>query len=108
ALAAIDQRIGESVLVPRVPPDQPVHQYAGVQPDHVVSLVDNRAPPGPLYVVLELGAERAIVPHRSQAAVDIAGWKDEAPAFCERCDCFDLRHDPRWKPRLADRERGAN
>ena len=53
-------------------PDLRVHEDPGVEPDDVVALLDHRPPPGALDVVLELDAERPVVPDGVDAAVDLA------------------------------------
>ena len=59
-------------------PDLRVHQDPGIEPDDVVALLDHRPPPGALDVVLELHAERPVVPHGVDPAVDLARREDEA------------------------------
>ena len=91
AVAAVGHRIRERRLVAGVLPDQPVHQDGGVEPLHVVAVVDDRAPPGALDVVLQLDAERAVVPGAAEAAVDGGRRKDEAAALGEADDLFERR-----------------
>ena len=69
---ALDQRVAERADVPGRHPDLRVHEDPGVEPDDVVALLDHRPPPGALDVVLELDAERPVVPHGVDAAVDLA------------------------------------
>ena len=88
---AFDQRIGERADVARRDPDLGMHQDAGVQADDVVALLDHRPPPGPLDVVLELDAERAVVPHGVDAAVDLRAREDEAAPLRERHDRVEAR-----------------
>ena len=45
---------------------------------------DHRVPPAVLEVLLELDAERPVVPHRSGAPVDLGGLEDEAAPLAER------------------------
>ena len=49
-------------------------------------LVHHRLPPLALDVLLELDAERAVVPGRAGAAVDLAAGEDEPPALAEADD----------------------
>jgi hypothetical protein len=69
AVAAVGHRIRERRLVARVLPDQAVHQDGRVQPFHVVAVVNDRPPPGALDVVLQLDAQRPVVPGATEAAV---------------------------------------
>src|SRR6202012_5743103 len=52
-----------------------------IEPDNVVTAGDHRPPPLPLDVLLELHAQRAVVPRRLRAAVDLARGIDEATPF---------------------------
>src|SRR5262249_2069940 len=49
------------------------------EPDDVVALLHHGLPPVALDVVLDLHAERAVVPGSAQAAVDLAGREDDPP-----------------------------
>ena len=76
-------------------------------------LLDHRAPPLALDVLLELDAERAVVPGGPGAAVDLAAREDEAPALAEADDGVDgggwlLGHAAQaiGARRLRDRSRG--
>src|SRR5207249_8777108 len=101
ALAAIDHGIGEVVQMPAGLPHHGVHEDGRVQPHHVVALVDEVAPPDALDVVPQLHAERAVVPARTGAAVDLARLEDEAAPLAQRNDhvhghrsCWGPRHGP--------------
>ena len=85
---AIDQRIVEIDDVAGCLPDARVHQDAGVEADHVAPALDEGPPPELLDVVLELDAERAVVPGVGQSAVDIRAGKDESAPLAERDDLF--------------------
>src|SRR6185436_2471335 len=67
-------------------PHRGVHEDGRVEPHHVAPLLDEVAPPHALDVVLQLHAERAVVPARARAAVDLAGLEDETPALGQRDD----------------------
>ena len=56
----------------------------------------HRAPPLALDVLLELDAERAVVPGRPGAAVDLAAGVDETPALGEGDDVVDGRRRAAW------------
>ena len=58
----------------------------GVQAHDVVALGDHGAPPLALDVVLQLDAERAVVPGGPQAPVDLAGRVDEPPSLAQADD----------------------
>ena len=83
AVPAVDQRIGEAGDVAGRLPHPRMHQDGGVEALDVVARVDHRVPPAVLDVLLELDAERAVVPHRAEAAVDLGGLEDEAAALAE-------------------------
>ena len=71
-------------------PDLRVHEDPGIEPDDVVALLDHRPPPGALDVVLELDAERPVVPDGVDAAVDLARREDEAAPLRQRDDGLEL------------------
>jgi len=95
-LAAIDHEVVEQVVVARALPDLRMHDDGAVQADHFVGfggsgrgleLVvggDHVAPPGLAYVPLELDAHRAVVPESLDAAVDLAGLKEEPAPLAQR------------------------
>ena len=80
---AVDQRVGEAGDVAGGLPDAGVHQDGGVEALDVVALAHHRIPPALLDVVLQLDAERAVVPDGAGASVDLGGLEDEAPALGE-------------------------
>src|SRR2546425_950220 len=71
ALLAVDEWIGESRDVPRRLPHLGMHQDRGVQALDVFARVDHRPPPALLDVLLELDAQRTVVPDGTEAAIDI-------------------------------------
>ncbi len=83
AVPAVDQRVGEAGDVAGRLPDPRVHQDRGIEALDVVPRVDHGVPPAVLDVLLELDAERAVVPHRAEASVDLRGLEDEAAALAE-------------------------
>lgn len=89
ARLALGQRVGEGRDVARRLPGLARQDHAGVEADHVVTALDHRAPPLALDVLLELHAERAVVPGRAGAAVDLATGVDEATALREGDDLVD-------------------
>src|SRR4029453_2370193 len=56
----------------------------------VLALLDHRPPPGPLDVVLQLHAERPVVPHRVDPAVDLGRRVNEAASLRHRHDRGDV------------------
>ena len=86
ALLAVQQRIGEGAHVAAGLPDAGIHQNVGVHLEGVVPLLDEALAPGVLDVVLQTGAEGAVVPGVGQAAVDLGAGKDKAPVFAEGHD----------------------
>src|SRR5690606_29622140 len=84
ARAAVDERVREPGDVAARLPDARVHQDRGVEPLDVVTLVNHRAPPRFLHVALQLDAERAVVPDRARAAVDLGRLEDETTSLAER------------------------
>ncbi len=88
ALAAVHHGVGEVVHVAAGLPHGRVHEDGGVQPHHVGALLDEVPPPDALDLVLQLHAERAVVPARARAAVDLARLEDEAAALAERDEGF--------------------
>src|SRR5690606_26445992 len=89
AAQALDERVREGADVAGGHPGLPGQDDRGVEADHVLTGVHHRAPPLALDVLLELHAERAVVPRRARAAVDLAAGEDEAPALAERDDGID-------------------
>jgi hypothetical protein len=83
---ALDHRIAELGDVARGHPHLGVHEDAGIEPDDVVALLDHGPPPGALDVVLELDAERSVVPDGVDAAVDLGARVDEPAALREADD----------------------
>ncbi len=62
AVFALHQRVGELLEVSAGRPRLRVHQDAGIQPHHVIALLDHGAPPGLLNVALQFHAQRPVVP----------------------------------------------
>ena len=89
AAGALGERVDELVDVTRGLPDLAGQDDGRVEADDVVALLDHGAPPLAADVVLELHAQRAIVPGRSGAAVDLTRRIDEAPAFGQADDGID-------------------
>ena len=83
AFLAVDERVDEAGDVARGFPDARVHEDRGVDAFDVLA-IGHRAPPALLDVALELDAERAVVPAGVDAAVNLAGRKDEAAALAQR------------------------
>src|SRR5581483_6556524 len=84
AIEAFHHRVFEVLQMARGLPDARAAENAGVEADDVGARVDEVAPPCLLDVVPQLDAERAVVPHAVEAAVDLAAGEDEAAALAER------------------------
>ncbi len=80
---ALGQRIDELGDVAAGLPDLTGQDHRRVESHDVVALGHHRAPPLALDVVLQLDAERAVVPGSAQAPVDLAGREDESPSFAQ-------------------------
>ncbi len=67
-----------------------MHQDASVETNDIVALLDDAAPPGTLHIVLQLHAERAVIPDGVDPAVDLRAREDEAATLCERDDDVEI------------------
>src|ERR1022692_1642413 len=85
---AFGQRIDELGDVTAGLPHLRSQDHAGIQPDDVVPLGYHRAPPLALDVVLDLDAERTVIPGSPQPAVDLAGRVDNSPPLAQADDGF--------------------
>src|SRR5581483_12439206 len=88
---ALHERVAERADVARRHPDLGRHEDPRVEPDDLVTLLDHRAPPGPLDVVLQLDPEWPVVPDGVDPAVDLRAREDEAAALRERDDRLEVR-----------------
>ena len=84
---AVEQRVGEAGHMPGSNPCLGVHENRGVKPHVVRAFLHELLQPRLLHVVLELGAEGAVVPAVGQAAVDLTAGVDVAAVFAQ---CNDL------------------
>ena len=85
---AIDHDVVKSIDVSRGLPDHRMHDDRRVEGHDVVAQLDGVAPPGAFDVLLEHGSQRSIIPEAVDAAVDLAGLKDEAAPFRKRGNLF--------------------
>ena len=76
--AAVDERVREPGDVARGDPDLRVEDDRRVERDDVLALLDQRAPPLGLDVVVQQHAVVAEVERRAEPAVDVRGREDEA------------------------------
>ena len=83
---AVDQRIGEAGDVTRRLPDLGMHDDGRLDADDVVAAANHVVPPAVADVLLQLGAERAVVEETVQPAVDLRRLEDETAALRERDD----------------------
>jgi hypothetical protein len=65
-----------------------MHQDCGIEALDVIPRVDHRAPPAILDVLLELNAQRTVIPHGAEAPVDLGRLEHEAPSLGERHELF--------------------
>ena len=86
AVQALDERVGEDADVTGCHPHLLRQDDARVQAHDIGTAGDHVAPPLALDVLLELDAERPVVPCRPRAAVDLTGLEDEPPVLCEGDD----------------------
>ena len=88
ALLAVHQRIREAANMTRSNPGHRVHQDRGVKTYIVLALLHKFLAPCCLDVVLELNAERTVVPGVCKTAVNLRAGVYEAAALAERYDLF--------------------
>ena len=86
ALLAVHQGVGEAGQMAAGHPRLGVHEDGGVLPHVVGVLLHELLPPCLLDVVLQLHAQRAVVPGVGQAAVDLGACEDDAAVFAQRHD----------------------
>ena len=87
--AAVDHRVGEACDVARCDPDLRVQDHRRVERDHVVALLDHRALPLALDVLVQQDAVVAEVEGRAETAVDVGGREDERAPAAQRRDLLD-------------------
>src|SRR5699024_7479415 len=83
ARLALHQRVDERLDVAGRRPDLARQDHRRVQADDVLAAGDHRTPPLALDVLLQLDAERTVVPGRLRAAVDLPAGVDEPPPLAE-------------------------
>ena len=86
ALLAVQQGIGKALHMAAGLPHTGVHENVGVHLVAVAALLDEALAPGVLHVILETGAQRAVVPGVGKAAVDLGPGKDEAAVLAQGDD----------------------
>jgi len=86
ALAAVHQRIGEAAQMAARHPGLGIHQDRRVEADVVGILLHELLPPGVLDVLLQLRAERTVVPGVGKAAVDLAAGEHKAAVLAQGND----------------------
>ena len=83
---AVEQRVREARDVAGRDPGLRVHDDGRVEADVVRAFLHEFLEPGLFDVVLELNAERAVVPAVGQAAVNFGACKDKAAVFAKGND----------------------
>ena len=91
ARAAVHERVGEALEVPRGGPDRRVEDHGGIERHDVVALLDQRAQPLVLHVLLQEDAVVAVVVGGAEPAVDVRGGVDEAATPGQCGDLLDRR-----------------
>ena len=91
ALLAHRHRVGERVEVAARLPDLRVHDDRRVESRHVLAAAHGELPPGLLDVLLQLAAERTVVPEPRHAAVDLGRMIDEPAALAQRGERVEAR-----------------
>ena len=89
ARLAAHQRVGKAADVTGSNPDLGVHDDRAVKTDIVLAVLHKALPPCALDVVLELNAERTVIPRVCKTAVDLGTGIHKAAVFAE---CNDLVH----------------
>ena len=87
---ALGERVGEGGDVAGGLPDLGGQDHRRVDTDDVLARGDHVAPPLALEVLLELDAQRPVVPGGALAAVDLTARVDEATALAQADDGVDL------------------
>ncbi len=81
-LAVFDHGVGKAVDVARCLPHSLIHEDAGVDALHILS-VGHGLPPDLFDVAQQLDAQRAVIPAAVEAAVNFRALEDEAFAFAQ-------------------------
>ena len=89
ALLALGQWIGERCDVAGRLPHLRREDDRGVKADDVLAAAHHVLPPLAAHILFELHTERAVVPCRAAAPVDLRGRKHEAPALAQVDDGLD-------------------
>ena len=120
AFPAVHQRIGEAAEVAAGHPRLRIHEDGGIQAHVVGVLLHEFLPPCVLDVLLQLRAERAVVPGVGEAAVDFAAGEHKAPVLAQGNNFvhgfFSVVHDPisfcpeidfLWLRRVVSKQKNA-
>ena len=107
AVEALDQRVVEDLQVPARLPHAGRHDHGSVQAHHVIAQLHHRSPPRVADVALQLDAEGAVVPRRTETSVDLRRLEGDPSALGEGRDLVhQIGHGPdslpgRWERPLA-------
>ena len=85
-----DERVREDLDVAGHLPDAARQDDRGIDADDILAPLNEGLPPLTLDVLLQRGAEGAVVPGRSRPAVDLAGLEDEPPSLGEIDDGVEI------------------
>ena len=84
AILAHRHGVGERIKMAGSLPDFRVHDDRGVKAGHIAAAANGELPPCLLHVLLELAAERTVVPETGHSAIDLGGMVDETAALAQR------------------------
>ena len=79
---AVDHGVGKRRFMAGMTQRHRVGQDGGIQSFDIVPLVNHGSPPSGFEIVFQFDAQRTVVVDPLQAAVDVAGLKNEASTFC--------------------------
>ena len=82
----VHQRVRKTANIDRCHPSLGVHEDRRVQAYIIGTFLNEFLPPCTLYIVLELHAQRAVIPGICQSAVDLGARVYKSPAFAEGND----------------------
>ena len=83
ALLTVHQGIGKAAQMAGGNPSLRIHQNGGVEPDVVGILLNKFFPPGLFHVVLQLNAQRTVIPGVGKTAINLAARENKAPALAQ-------------------------
>src|SRR5258706_9589134 len=73
-------------------PNSRMHENRRIEPNHISAVLHRITPPNALHVVLELDAQRPVIPARARAAVNLARLKYKPAPLTQRHNLIHLNH----------------